>query len=672
MGSRRGHVADLELERLEAAERAAGEAGDHVHAIALGQPLGEVGATERDPVEHVDLAAEDQLGVTAVGGPNALHGEAQDGDEGLRVAGAARREAGEVAEQAVVHEPRRQREVDIERASPVLRRRRRGLREEAVREGVPAVGRKLEARRRGVTAVSQQQVVACVEGAGEIEPPVAAARGANHVAIGRRQDCAHDRGPAGLVRQATRDEADDADRPGPDGEDRRAVRPAGRPDARVGRRDLLEPALLPRSVPGVRHAEGGARLGDGRAHEVAAGAVGLFEHRGQRGRLVDRGGEQEARGVQRLPHPPGRVQPRREDESDGLEVDAARADAGTRQERGDAGPRRGSHAFQSELRDRAVLAQHGRHVRDGPDRGQVRQLEGLGLRAGQLAQEQARHRERDARAREPAIGIGGDVVALRVDDGDRCGQDVGQVVMVGDDDVDPAGHGRGHLRDARGAGVDGHDQDDAVTGGGLDRRHRQAVALLEAAGDVRHGVQTQPPERQDQLGETREAIGIEVAEHHHPLGALDGPPNPRHQPVGVGQQPGVVEAVGGRTEEPRHRGRIGDAAAREDRRRERPEAELTGRRADLAIEVERLREHPAVTRVDHRREDAMPALCRACPDGRTVAGAGLAGSPWGRIGSRPRPGPSITWRVGGLGEPHALRRAAGRPAGATRRAAGRR
>ena len=303
--------------------------------------------------------------------------------------------------------------------------------------------------------------------------------------------------------------------------------------------------------------------------------------------------------------------------------------------------------------------------------GEVGQLARLGLRAGQLAQEQARDRERDARSRQPSVGIDA-VVALRVDEGDRRGQDLGQVVVVGDDDVDPARRRRGDLRDARGPGVDRHDQRDAVPRRGLDRRQRQAVPLLQAAGDVRDGVQAEPPEGEHELGEAGQAIGIEVAEHHDPLAALDGAPDARDQAVGVGQQPRVVQPVGGGAEEPGHRGRIGDAASREDRGRERPEAQLASRRADHGIEVERLREHPAVTRVDHRREDATSALRRACPDGRTVAGAGLAGSPADRIGSRPRPGPTITWRVGGLGEPRARRRAAGRPADATRRAAGRR
>ena len=79
-------VADLELERLEAAEPPARQAGDDVDPVAFVDGLGEVGAAERDAVEHVALAAEGELAVAAGGGADAGHGEAEDGDERIRVA----------------------------------------------------------------------------------------------------------------------------------------------------------------------------------------------------------------------------------------------------------------------------------------------------------------------------------------------------------------------------------------------------------------------------------------------------------------------------------------------------------------------------------------------------------------------------------------------------------
>ena len=49
MGAGGGHVADLELERLEAAERPAGEAGDDVDAVALRERRGEIGRPKAMP-----------------------------------------------------------------------------------------------------------------------------------------------------------------------------------------------------------------------------------------------------------------------------------------------------------------------------------------------------------------------------------------------------------------------------------------------------------------------------------------------------------------------------------------------------------------------------------------------------------------------------------------------
>ena len=55
------HVADVELERFEAAEAPAGQARDDVEPVALVDGLGDVRPTERDPVEDVALAPERQL-----------------------------------------------------------------------------------------------------------------------------------------------------------------------------------------------------------------------------------------------------------------------------------------------------------------------------------------------------------------------------------------------------------------------------------------------------------------------------------------------------------------------------------------------------------------------------------------------------------------------------------
>ena len=53
-------VADLELERLEPAERAAGQARDDVDDVALLDERSDVEPPEGDPVEHVPFASQGQ------------------------------------------------------------------------------------------------------------------------------------------------------------------------------------------------------------------------------------------------------------------------------------------------------------------------------------------------------------------------------------------------------------------------------------------------------------------------------------------------------------------------------------------------------------------------------------------------------------------------------------
>ena len=141
----RRDVADLELERLEATELTADEPGDDIESIALVDDLGQVRPPERDAVEHVEVAAQGQLAVATAGGPDPGDGQAEDGDERLRVPGTARRETGQLAEQRVVDAEGRQREVDPQRGPRVARGRLRGDGQEALAERRPAVGRQLEA-----------------------------------------------------------------------------------------------------------------------------------------------------------------------------------------------------------------------------------------------------------------------------------------------------------------------------------------------------------------------------------------------------------------------------------------------------------------------------------------------------------------------------------------------
>ena len=70
MPAGRRDVPDLELERLEAAEDPAHEAGDDVDPVALVEQLAQVGALEGDAVEDVGVTSKDELGVAAGGCPD--------------------------------------------------------------------------------------------------------------------------------------------------------------------------------------------------------------------------------------------------------------------------------------------------------------------------------------------------------------------------------------------------------------------------------------------------------------------------------------------------------------------------------------------------------------------------------------------------------------------------
>ena len=124
VGAGWGDVPDLELQRLEAAERTAGEAGDHVDPVTLREGECEVRPTERDAVDDVAFTPQHELGVATGRGPDPLHCEPEDGDERLGVPGTARGQTCEIPVQRVIDIGGRQREIDGQRARDrrVLRR----------------------------------------------------------------------------------------------------------------------------------------------------------------------------------------------------------------------------------------------------------------------------------------------------------------------------------------------------------------------------------------------------------------------------------------------------------------------------------------------------------------------------------------------------------------------
>ncbi len=569
--------------------------------------------------------------MTAVGRPDTLHRQAEDSHQRFRVAGATRADAGQIVEQVVVDQHRRQREVHAQGGPPVRRSRFGREPQEAGRERLPALGRELEARCGGVAPVSDQQVVAGIERRGEVEPAIAAARRPDHAA----QVGADDDRPAGLVREATGDQAEDSDREGTPGEQRRSfgtslgtdAADAGTvPDlgAREGRCHAVAPSRRANRAAGLRQRQLAGRLPRGRqperlpdlrqrdAHQVTPGRVGHLERGGQLGRLLRRAGEEQPGGVERLTNPTGGIEARGQDEPHRLEVCGGRVHLRSSHQGCDPGPGRGAHPIQTEPRDGPVLPEDGDDVRDGADGGQVGELEGLGCGIHQVPEEQPRHGERHPAARQPRIRIDR-VGALRVDHGDRCGHHVRDMVVVGDHDIDPV-RGRGlDLGHAGRAGVDRDDEGDTLAGGRVDRRQRQPVALLEARRDVRHRVQAQPAERENHLGQTGQPVRVEVAEHHHPLATVPGERDPIDDGRRVGQQVGIVEASERRSEERIKRHPVGNAPARKDRGRDQPETVLARRVTEVRRQAQRLREHPAVAWLDHHREHATTGLSASCP-----------------------------------------------------------
>lgn len=153
---------------------------------------------------------------------------------------------------------------------------------------------------------------------------------------------------------------------------------------------------------------------------------------------------------------------------------------------------------------------------------------------------------------------------MGVDDGDGRRQGPGDVMVVRDQDIDTAPAGLGDLRVARGAAVHGDDEAAASSFGRVDGPQRQAVALLEAARNVRHGVHAESPERERQDRQAGEPVGVEVAEDEDALALR---PRPRDAPAkhaGIWQEAGIVEDVLRRGDERVEPGDIGNASSREE------------------------------------------------------------------------------------------------------------
>ena len=117
-------------------------------------------------------------------------------------------------------------------------------------------------------------------------------------------------------------------------------------------------------------------------------------------------------------------------------------------------------------------------------------------------------------------------------------------MVVGDDHVDAALQGVVRLVDGGDAAVNGDDERDVV--GALearDRVHVQAVALLDAVGDVRVHGHAAAAQIVREHARRRDAVDVVVAEDGHVLPPLNGGADARDGFVHVLQEHGVERAL---------------------------------------------------------------------------------------------------------------------------------
>ena len=194
-----------------------------------------------------------------------------------------------------------------------------------------------------------------------------------------------------------------------------ASRPATRPITPTGHSPRTTVATADARLGG----EDGLGLGHGGLRQLAPGQVRRLE-RGRRARAASTGSSVSRRlgRVERIADPPGRVEPRRDDERHGLEVHGSRRRS--RRARGSprARQRRRSQPLEPEPGDRPVLADDRGDVGNGPDRRQLGQLERPLRSAGNLGEHELGDLEGDPAAGEPWVGIVR-IGALRIDERDR-------------------------------------------------------------------------------------------------------------------------------------------------------------------------------------------------------------------------------------------------------------
>jgi hypothetical protein len=277
--------------------------------------------------------------------------------------------------------------------------------------------------------------------------------------------------------------------------------------------------------------------------------------------------QQLERGV-RAPHPPGRVDARAEAEPEPARVECARV------ARGD--PHQGAQARLAGARDRlqsladdaAVLADERHDVADRREGDEVEVLLGV-LRGGtSCGGQRLRELVRDAGRAQ----VGERVATERRVHDRAVRQRLARAVVVGDDDLYAERARVRDLLDRGDAAVDRDEQLGPRRRLALDARDRQAVAVLEAAGQLAHRGRAEALERPCQDRRGADAVNVVVAVDDDPRAARDMP----HQDLDRGGQTrhqSRVVAIGRCQKETRGlRGVV--SAPDEDRRRDGMKPEL--------------------------------------------------------------------------------------------------
>ena len=329
-----------------------------------------------------------------------------------------------------------------------------------------------------------------------------------------------------------------------------------------------------------RRVAGDLRLGallDLVAQELAPG-VERLQVGGEDAGAADVGSRQQIDAGVGVGQPPGRVEPRPQDEADVLLREPGRVELGFFHQRDQASPLRLTQGGQPALEQVAGVAALERQVSHDAQRDQVevagrvlRPPRPLVQRLGQLI----------GHAHAGQIGQRMSCAGCEqfgVDDRGGVRQGGAQLVMIGDDHVHALRSGelrclvRGH------AGVAGEDQPRALGDHLLQVRQVNAMRGGLAHRHVVADMRAQVAQRRDQQRGGGLAVHVEIAPHADRLAAPDGAPQPVDRPRHPRQRLRRGREVRIRVEESDRRGRGRHPAAREGLRHQRVAADRGGER----------------------------------------------------------------------------------------------